>query len=351
MKNSENQKTELKVFTAVSALVLVLAIAVSTHFVTFNSDAKKITEADYYCYNANIEKTAKAATTLKEYDFSANLNYNLVLSKTGNLTDNFFGFLQIKGTDALQPDVEFASQLSFIATEFYYDLGYISEARHWAYESLVFYPYSTRAMQNLVKIHLVTGEYKAAERMLRTLEKGLTGRNFVIDYMPYVLDTTRVSTNKELMKKRSFIPAEKELNPAIDGRLKELLAANGSNKKAFEFLMLFYLLNADSENFTALVTGSPNYFDKTPAVYEEALLAFSARNGQPLPENIKISAETQNRYNGFIQKNEQYKGKTRLARNALYAGYGKTYLYFLQFVYPNIQESEIVNDEDEYPAI
>lgn len=351
LKKKENQKIELRILRAVIVFVFVSGISVSAHFITFNADTKKIIEADYYCYNANIKKTVKAATTLKEYNFSANLNYNLVLSKTGNLTDNFFGFVQIKGIEALQPDVEFASQLSFIATEFYYNLGYISEARHWAYESLVFYPYSTRAMQNLVKIHLVTGEYKAAERMLRTLEKGLTGHSFVNEFMPYILDTTHVTTNKELMEKRSFIPAEKELNPAINGRLKELLLANSSNKKAYEFLMLFYLLNADSENFTSLYANSANYFEKTPAVYEEALLAFSARTGQPLPENMIISTETQNRYNSFIQNLEQYKGKTRLARNALFADYGKTYLYFLQFVYPNIRDSEIVNDEDEYPAI
>ena len=100
-----------------------------------------------------------------------------------------------------------------------------------------------------------------------------------------------------------------------------------------------------------MVINAQNYFAKTPAVYEEALLMFSARTGQPIPEKMIISAETQNRYNSFVQKLEQFKGKTRLARNALYAEYGKTYLYFLHFVYPNIQEPEIVTDENEYPAI
>jgi len=350
-KKEDSQKSESKLLPKIVALFVVFAVAGLSHFTTFNSDAKKIVEADFFCYSGNAEKTAKAATSLKEYNFSANLNYNLVMSKTGNLTENFFGFLQIKGAEAMQPDVEFASQLSFIASDFYYDLGFISEARHWAYESLVFYPYSIRAMQSLVKIHLVTGEYKAAEKMLRTLEKVMIGRKFVKEFMPYVTDTTMVAANKELMEKRSFIPSEYELNPSIDGRLRELLAANGNNKKVFEFLMLFYLVNADAENFSAMVVNAPDYFSKTPAVYEEALLMFSARTGQPIRENIKISDETQNRYNSFVQKLEQFKGKTRLARNALYAEYGKTYLYFLQFVYPNIQEPEIVTDENEYPAI
>ena len=350
-RKEDFKKSGMKVLSHVAALAVVLLVMVTSHFAVLKSDAKKIVKADYFCYNNNADKTAKAATTLKEYNFSANLNYNLVISKTGKLTENFFGFLQMKGTEALHPDVEFASQLSFIATDFYYDLGFISEARHWAYESLVFYPYSTRAMQSLVKIHLITGEYKAAEKMLRTLEKGVIDRRFINKFMPYVIDTTLVETNKALMEKRSFIPSEQELNPNIDGRFREMLAANSNNKKAFEYLALFYLLKADRENFLALAKNTGNYFENTPAIYEEAILMFMAPTGQQIPANIKISAESQNRYNSFVQKLEQYKGDTRLERNSLYAEYGKTYLYFLQFVYPNIQEPEIVTDEDEYPAI
>jgi hypothetical protein len=259
--------------------------------------------------------------------------------------------MQIKGIESLHPDVEFASEYSFIASDFYFNLGFITEARHWAYETLVFYPYSLRAMQNLVKIHLVTGEYEAAERTLNTLKKGLTGRGFVRKYMPYVKDTSLVSSNAELMEKRSFIPVEKELNTTIDGRFRELLDANDSNKVAYEYIMLYYLANAQLEKFEVLFNDASRYFDKTPDIYEEALLMHSARSGKTLPPNVMISRETQNRYNNFMKELEKYQGKTRLARNVLYAEYGKTYLYFLKFVYPNILEPVIVNDEDDYPEI
>lgn len=333
------------------AVVVVSILFITSHIYTFDSDAKKIVKADYFCYLNNAEKTAINASTLKEYNFAANLNYNLVMSKTGRLTEKFFCFMQIKGIESLHPDVEFASEYSFIASDFYYNLGFITEARHWAYETLVFYPYSLRAMQNLVKIHLVTGEYEAAERTLNTLKKGLTGRGFVSKYMPYVEDTSLVSSNAELMEKRSFIPVEKELNTTIEGRFSELLDANNSNKVAYEYIMLYYLANAQLEKFEVLFNDASRYFDKTPDIYEEALLMHSARSGKTHPSNVIISGETQNRYNNFIKELEKYRGKTRLARNALYAEYGKTYLYFLKFVYPNILEPVIVNDEDDYPEI
>lgn len=171
-------------------------------------------------------------------------------------------FYKLKEPKHCNPMLNLPHGFSFVATDFYYDLGFISEARHWAYESLVFYPYSIRAMQSLVKIHLVTREYKAAEKMLRILEKGVVSRNFVNEFMPYVTDTSLVATNKELMEKRSFIPVEQELNPSIDGRLRELLAANSNNKKAFEYLILFYLVNADAENFSAMVVNARIIFQK-----------------------------------------------------------------------------------------
>lgn len=331
--------------------LIVTVIAFYSHFSTFNSDAKKIVKADYYCYTGNAEGTAKTSTSLRQYNFTANLNYNLVMSKTGKLTENFFSFMQIKGIESLHPDVEFATELSFIAADFYYDLGFISEARHWAYESLVFYPYSFRAMQKLVKIHLVNREYKAAERTLKTLQKGLIDKRFVSKYMRYISDTTLIAFNSELMEKRSYIPVEKELNRNIEGRFIELLEANEDNKRAYEYLMLYYLLDAQLEKFITLYKNASQYFDKIPDVYEEALLMYTVRNEQPLPANIKISTETQNRFNNFMKELERYKGKTRLARNTLYAEYGNTYLYFLKFVYPNIMETEIITDEDDYPEI
>jgi len=118
-KTTGKSKSGMPILKTGLTFSMVLAVAFLSHFTTFNSDAKKIVEADYYCYQDNAGKTAKAATSLKDYNFPANLNYNLVMSKTGRLTENFFSFLQIKGTEALHPDVEFASELSFIAAEFY----------------------------------------------------------------------------------------------------------------------------------------------------------------------------------------------------------------------------------------
>lgn len=334
-----------------SFLILIVSTGYFSHFSTFNSDAKKIVASDYYCYLNEPVKTAQAATTLKEYNFTANLNYNLVMSKTGRLTDNAFSFMQIKGAESLHPDIDFASDLCFIAADFYYNLGFISEAKHWAYETLVFYPYNARTMELLVKIHLIGGEYIAAERYLNILRKGITHRKFVKELEPLMLDTSLIIYQKELAEKRGFTVAEGELSPFIETRFKQLLEANETNKNAYEHLMLYYLLGNQTEKFNTLLSDCGKHFDKTPAVYEEAVLLNAMRTGQSVPTGISVSAETQDRFNRFMQQRAQFNGKTRQARNALYKEFGKTWLYFIHFVYPNIIETEIIADENDYPAI
>jgi hypothetical protein len=255
------------------------------------------------------------------------------------------------GTDALHPDVEFQSEMSFIATDFYYNLGFITEARHWAYETLVFYPYSQRVLQNLVKIHLIMREYKAAERCLKILDNGVTSRKFVREFSPFLADTSSISSHPELAEKRSFMNPEGELNPLIEIRFQQLLEANPKNKTAYEFLMLYYLLNEQIENFLNLYANVVKYFDQPVAVYEEAILLYCAANNIQVEQQYKISDESLKRFQNFTEKLKQFGNNEKLARNSLYREFGKTYLYWLQFVYPRIVKPEIIQDKYELPPI
>lgn len=333
------------------AVVSILVLAFFGHLSTCQGDARKIVASDYYCYHNNAARTARAATGLENYSFAANLNYNLAISKAGTLNDDFFNFFQIAGTDALYPDVEFALEMSFIAADFYYGLGYISEARHWAYASLVYYPYSPRALRLLVKIHLVTGEYSAAERCLHILSKGLINRKFVKEYSPYLQDTSLIGSHREIMEKRSFIPAGRELSPFIEVRFRELLEANDHNKRAYEYLMLYYLLDSQLERFMELYEDAGQYFDKPVDIYEEAILMYGETKEIPVEEQYDISPATMDRYNDFNRILNQYEEDEKLARNVLYWEMGETYMYYLRFLYPRIVKPFIIKPEDEEPPI
>jgi hypothetical protein len=331
--------------------IVILLLALYGHLATYKADEKCQVESDYYCYNNNAEKTREASDNLQKYDFNVNLNYNLVMSKVDRLTDSFFGFFQKEGSNILHPDYEFPERKLFIATDFYYHLGYMSEARHCAYESLVFYPYSLRTLQILVKIHLITREYKAAERCLKILNKGLLDRNFVRKYTPYINDTSLTNTDKEIVEKRSFIPAEHELSPFIIRRFQELLEANNNNKSAYEHLMLNYLLDSQLESFIKLYKEAGRFFKKPVEIYEEALLMYGEQNNIPVTSQYKISPAVIARFNDFEKTLKQCEGKEKLALEVLYPKYGKSYMYYLQFIYPHVLKKEITEEDDNKPSI
>lgn len=351
LKWIETKTQKLTAIQTVIILILVIGLTIFSHYFSFQPDEKKKVTADYYCYTNNAEKTAANAKSLKEYNFKANVNYNLVMSRTGQLTEKIFDFMQITGSDAIYPDVEFQAEMSFVTADFYYHLGFITEARHWAYETLVFYPDNRRTMQLLVKTHLVTGEFTAAWQYLSMLKSGFGSKKFISEFEPVINDTTLFGCYPELVEKRSFIPAEGELSPLIEERLNQLLAANPQNKKAFEFLALYYMMESDPEKFIELYKIAGQYFDKIPVVYEEAMLIFGEKYELPINDQFQISGETKTRFDDFTKKRDLYKNSIRMARNMLYKEFGSSYFYYREFVYPNVIKPEIIDDDSDYPAI
>ncbi|NJK87875.1 MAG: hypothetical protein HC906_19845 [Bacteroidales bacterium] len=75
-----------------------------SHIINYKADKRKVVESDYYCYKNDVEKTLLSAITCRNYEFLANVNYNLVITKTGRLTDEFFRFFQVQGINSLFPD-------------------------------------------------------------------------------------------------------------------------------------------------------------------------------------------------------------------------------------------------------
>lgn len=338
------------VFPVLISFLVLAGVAWFSHYFTFSPDARKIVLSDYYAYKGDAERTGRAAMSMQNYSFAANVNYNLAIGKEDRLTEDFFSFFQISGSEALFPDVTFSPEMFFIAADFYYELGYISEARHNAYEALVYYPYSPRALQLLVKVHLINGEYKAAERCLDILDKGLVSRKVLNKYRPLVEDTTLISSDTELMSKRACIPVEKELSPYIDQRFRDLLEANPGNRMAWEYLMLYHLLEGELEPFMELYADAGRYSMEQCDVYEEAILMYGMMNPEDTTYRYRISEATHVRFDEFSRLVNQYEGQGSMARKVLYHEMGESYMYYLGYLFPRIVKPEYRKEEyDEAP--
>jgi len=318
-------------------VVLLLGMtALIGHRNSSNADARRIVSSNYYAYHGMARQCRRVLSDLEEYSMMANLNFTLAHLKAGTLSEHFFEFFQIRGVMALQPDFDFASEHAFISAEYYYEMGFISEARHWAYEALVYYPHSPRALQLLVKVHLVLGEREAASNCLHILEKGIGYQHFIRKYKPLVEDESLALRHAEIVQKRRQIPREKELNPHIQGRFMELLEADASNRAAYEGLMLYFLLEARLDDFFQYMDFADAYFEHLPGPYQEALMIYGAEKQLDMFQIFSFDEEVLSRYATFQRVLEKNKGKPTRSRNELYWEMGSSYYFYHKFVQPRV---------------
>jgi hypothetical protein len=219
------------------------------------------------------------------------------------------------------------------------------EAKYWALESLKKYPYSNRVLQKLVKIELITGNFNEAAKYLNILDHEFRTNDFVKRYQPYLKDTNLLISDRELMQKRSFVPAFTEVPETPLLRFQGLLEANPGNKTAFECMMLYYMLSGNLEKFAENYYLVKNYFNHPVNVYEQAILMYGATNNISVADDYNIADININRFKQFVDELKKRGENERIAMNELYADFGQTYYYFYYFLLPQIAIPDYAKEE------
>jgi hypothetical protein len=329
-----------------------LIIVFSSYFVlvkTRNVHKKNIVACDYYCYTEKWDDVIKLALSDSNYDYYINLNFNRSIDHTGHFTDLFFYYPQLVGEVSLYPDYLYAGEALFSASDFYYDLGYISESRHWAYEALVYFPYSQRAMKSLVLSHLILGEYEGARKYLNILKTDMVSSDFVKRYEPLIDDTTLIFKNHDLMQKRRLLPRENELSNLLSQRFDDLLDANPQNKRAYEHLQIDYMLNHQLNSFMKNLVLAKQYYRTLPEIFEQAILVNCLVTKSAIPEYLNFNPSTIDRFNEFSRILIQNKENINLAKSELFEKFGNTYMYYLNFNSPKVTKAVIRKREESDP--
>ncbi|MCX7985620.1 MAG: DUF6057 family protein, partial [Bacteroidales bacterium] len=236
-------------FRLIMSLFLILLVSAGTFaliknfvFSKLNTQKRSTLLTDYYTLRGEWDKALEAALSAKEYDLFINYNYNRAVFNAGKLGENFFKYPQLLGADGLFPDKIASGQIALAASDFYYELGYVSEALHWAYEAQSTTPYNPRVLQRLVKVHLIERRTEAASTYLGILQKAFFQSDFVQKYSAYLKDTSLIGKDPEFIEKRKLMPLNAYTPGNINQKLKLLLEANPGNRRALEFLAMYYLL-------------------------------------------------------------------------------------------------------------
>ncbi len=326
-----------------------LIIAGSSYFIinsTINKHNKNVIKADYYCSNEKWNDVIDLAVSDTTYNLFINYNYNRAIDNSGHFLDMFFRYPQYMGINALYPDKINVPELSEISSDYYFDLGYISESQHWAYEALTIFPYSIRVLKRLVMTNLIYGNYEGAREYLEILNKNFLAKNFVKEFKPYVDDTTLVTKNSLIMEKRSFRPAYSHLSDSIINRFYDLLYKNDKNQRAYEHLQMSFLLDLDLGHFMENLTTSSKFYNQTPKVFEQAILMYLFMTGTKKINQFKINTNAQKTFAEYLKILRESNNNKELAKPSL-SNYSNTYMFYTDYSCPSVTNALLTKENEQ----
>ncbi|MBN2805515.1 MAG: hypothetical protein JXR22_02570 [Prolixibacteraceae bacterium] len=303
--------------------------------------AKNIAQVDYDTYHQNWDQAINLSLADQEYDFLTNLNYNRAIDHAGLFLEMFFDYPQLLGIKSLNPDNLGTAFYSIQASEYYFDLNYITRSQHLAYAALVLEPYNARVIKQLVKTNLILGNIRAAKTYLHLLSLNPLFDDFVNKYQAYTLNINKIEEEPLLSKKRKYNPDNFAIPLHITNRLEDLIVKDSSNQTAWEHLQLCFLLEHQLDNFIGNFETSMNFYSQIPEVYEQALLVYiySTRSRTELLRSI--SNESKEKFTTFLQILKDKNNNLQAAQADL-TDFENTYIYYMKYLSPMVTNLEVI---------
>lgn len=320
-------------------LVMIAVLAFYILHKAGNPSLKNAILVDYYTYNEEWNKAVETALSEKYYSVFINFNYNRAISNLDQLSTRFFHYPQRFGADILNPGKVTGSDFAMISSDYYYDLGFISEALHWAHEAQSLQMYSPRILKRMVMANLILYNYRAAEKYLNILDKNFLSREFVKEFRPLVQDTLKIQNDSEIMTKRSFHPSHC-IASGISENCKNLLIKNSENKIAFEHLQIYLMMDHNLDAFLNYINKGRKFYREMPLHYEEALIVYLMEKDRRKLENLKTSYQSKQYLKDYMNLMQKFNNNPQAARNLMYKQIGNSYLYYLTYYFPEVQRNQ-----------
>lgn len=212
---------------------------------------------------------------------------NLALAMTGKLGDRCFDFYQ-HGTEGLLPEFERNFNTILVTGDAYFMLGLVNTGQRYAFEameSIPNYNKSGRVFKRLAETNLINGQYKAAEKYLKALQKTIFYKKWADRRMEMIRNPKLIDNHpmySYLRKVRltdDFLFSDKE----TDKLCGQLVMHNKENLVAIQYLLMFPLLNKDLNTFMQYYTYVKSISKYSSQACEEAVALAYAQQGK-LPQ-------------------------------------------------------------------
>ncbi|MGD0339559.1 MAG: DUF6057 family protein [Bacteroidota bacterium] len=322
-------------------IVLIFLLAV-TAFLSYEEGQKDQLMVDHYAQSHEWQQVLETVKGTSRLDLEMIFQANRAFYHLGLLSSDMFDLPQIGGTHGLFMTQDDGFIYPLQNSDFYFDLGFINEAEHWAHEAMSIRGETGWTLERLALVSIVKGEIDAAHVFISKLNQSLLFRRNANQLRQLLNDTTKFSRYPNILDIRSRMPHPEHdfiyYTVSPDITLEGILKNSPSNKMAFEYLMAFHLLNGNLGKFVNEIVYLKDLgYTNIPRHYQEALLLYFAVSGKsdlPSLEGYKINGEIIKRFKNFQDILRKFHGDKNLARNELYKYHGNTYWFYTLYYRP-----------------
>ncbi len=341
-KIPEKRKQIILLFTFPIILVIICSISYPALFV---NQEKYKAEIDYYVANKQWDKVLLLKDKLGSEDRIARFQMNRALSATGRLSEDLFSVPQEWGEYGLLLTKEISRYTLPYESDLCYDYGYMKASKYWMIEFQTYTPYTPRSLNRLAMSSLLLGEYSTSRKYFIILGKSIIYRKYANDMLESLRKDPAKLKNKYTPGNIAIIRDDNAINLRNpDSDLINVLKYSPKNKMAYEYLMSYYILRGDLDNFyrfLKLVTTS-GYYKKMPKTYEEVLLLYY--EGKQMLANTwdyPVSKEMIERYKEYKKTVISNRNSKVNLREVLKPGFGDTFWYYMYMENPKSMGDKI----------
>lgn len=301
---------------------------------------KKLAYIEYYAENEEWVNVLKTAESIQSYDFKVNYQINRAYAHLGQLPDKLFRHPQMFGSRGLIFDPQMINgSLTMPASDLYFDLGFMSESAHWAFEGQTLMPNSPRILKRLVMINLVNRKYELAQKFINVLDQNILYRKWVDKYEKYVTDTMLANNDPVIAEKRQFNPNRNAINQFPSDNLALLFETNKDNRLAYDYLVSLCILDSNFPGFIKYIQEYKYYNIKTlPEPWAEALSVYILKI-KSMPSFVSeetISKECLQSFTAFNNLMKHYNNDKEAAKNYVRKDFEDTYWYYALYLNPKV---------------
>ncbi len=322
--------------TPLLAIVAGVLVACFCH----NAMIKTMIAVDYYASNKMWRQVLEASARYPRNKL-INHSVNRALYHTGRLTDDMFLYEQQPAGLMPSPDPS-NLPIWWKLLDTYIDLGQINMAEFYFVFCMDTYGERPIILKRRALVNMAKGNLGTARVCLGALSKTLFDAGWAKEYLAKIDRDPNLSTDKEVQRLRSVMPAiDRDFKAINENIFLDLLDKNRRNQMAFEYLMGFYLLTGQLDKFAGNLDRLDDFdYARIPRAYEEAILLYSYMKKVKVElHGREVSPESRERCNNFLNVYlGQYGANKALALNELARNYGNSYFFYSVYGHSGMQK-------------